>query len=305
MSADIDFSKILFRASSMGDIMSNARGGVLTDPQAKYLAELLEKAKTKQLSAKQQDDFATLIKKRDEPAPLGDTCIKRLIKVYNKARYFRETQITSKYFEKGIAVEQDNITAYCLYSGKYFRKNDIRIENRYLSGEPDAFDGPDDDIMNAEEIVDFKSPWDLDTFTNAKLLKYMDPDYEWQGHSYLALVPSAKRFRLVYGLVNSTAKIINDEKRKKSWALGVASTESTDPEYIAACQQIERNHIFDMPLFLEQNPGFIFHNEGWPDAWNIPLEERIHELVMERNQSKINEMYKKIDRGRKWMEENL
>jgi hypothetical protein len=226
------------------------------------------------------------------------------VKVYAKALHDREEDITSKYLEKGIEVEEDSMTTYSRVKKKFFKKNEINLTNKYTSGTPDFFDGPTDDIMDAEEIIDVKSSWSLITFLNAIMDKKVNADYEWQGHTYMGLIPKAKRFRLAYVLSNSPAKNILDEKRKLQFMLGVIDPE-VDPEYIRICQKIERNHIFDMGLFKTHNPGFDFHNDLDEWKWDIPYEKRIHEIVIERNPEAIAKMYKKIPECREWIKNNL
>ncbi len=291
--------EILFRASANGDIMTEG-DGVITPTQLKTIAEYEAKEK---LTENQRAELIRLRHKRDNPE-LSVTCKKRLVKIYAKAFHDREEDITSKYLEKGIEVEEDSMTTYARVKKKFFKKNEINLTNKFTSGTPDFFDGDSDDIMEAEEIIDVKSSWSLITFLNAKMDKKVNTDYEWQGHTYLGLIPKAKRFRLAYVLSNSPAKNILDEKRKLQFMLGVIDPE-IDPEYIRLCQKIERNHIFDMELFKKHNPGFDFHNDLNEWKWDIPFEDRVHEVVIERNPEAIAKLYKKIPVCRKWIKDNL
>jgi len=304
----MDVNSILFRASANGDIMVDG-DGIITEIQLAKLNELRQRDRdsrtgaAKPLTDNMKEELEKLIYKRDNPE-LSVTCKKRLIKVYAKNFHNREEDITSKYLEKGIEVEEDSLSTYCRVKKKFFKKNEINLTNKYTSGTPDFFDGPTDDIMDAEEIIDVKSSWSLITFLNAKLDKKVNSDYEWQGHTYLGLIPKAKRFRLAYVLSNSPAKNILDEKRKLQFMLGVIDPE-VDPEYIRLCQKIERNHIFDMGLFQKHNPGFDFHNDLDEWRWDIPFENRVHEIVIERNPEAIAKLYKKIPECRKWIKDNL
>lgn len=299
--------EILFRASVNGDIMTP--GDEITKIQLAKLNELQLRdsnsriGKDKPLTANMLDELKTLIQKRDNP-DLSVTCKKRLVKIYAKAFHDREEDITSKYLEKGIEVEQDSLTTYSRVKKKFFKKNETNLTNKFVSGTPDFFDGPTDDIMDAEEIIDIKSSWSLITFLNAKMDKKVNQDYEWQGHTYLGLALKAKRFRLAYVLSNSPAKNILDEKRKLQFMLGVIDPD-VDPEYIRLCQKIERNHIFDMELFKKHNPGFDFHNDLSEWKWDIPFADRVHEIVIERKPESIAKMYEKIPVCRKWIKDNL
>lgn len=298
----IDFSKILFRASSLGEIMT--AGKEATENQLAQIEELLSKGKAKGLTDIQRAKLSELCDRRDNPE-LGEVCKKRLTKVFAKEMYGREDEIHSKYMEKGKQVEEDGLSLFSRVKERFYKKNTVRITNRYVSGEPDFSDTETDNIQDAEEIIDNKSSWSLTTFLNSKLDKNINPHYEWQGHTYMALVPKAKRFRLVYTLVNSPAFIIDDEKRKLAWTMREISSDSVNPEYIAACCQLEKNHIFDMPLFLKQNPGYNFHNTDWKSEWDIPMKDRVHEFVIMRDEAAIDKMYKKIVRCRKYLEETF
>lgn len=301
-----DFSTILFRASANGDIMT-AGAGEITDKQLVTLDGYQARnsdPKAKPLTDNMRDEMAELIQKRDNPQ-LSTTCITRLVIMFAQTRD-REEEITSKYMVKGTVVEEENLTLYSRVKKTFFTKNTERLNNKYCTGLPDAGDGPT--ILDSEEVIDFKSSWSYITFlkVKAKADDKVNKNYAWQGQTYMGLLPKSKRFRLVYGLVNSPSEIILQEKRKLKYQLGVIDDEETlHPEYTAKCIQIEKNHIFDMGLFRSQNPGFDFHMnlEDWKH--DIPKEERIHEIVIERDPVKIEMLYKKVERCRKWMGENF
>jgi hypothetical protein len=287
--------EILFRASSTSQLMTDG-DGMITEKQLKTIEEYQAKPK---LTDIQGAELRRLIDKRDNPE-LSLTTKNQLLKVYAKAEFDREEEVRSKYMDKGTRAEDDSITLYSLVKKKFFKKNEIRLNNRYVTGLPDLFDGPDDDIQNAEEIEDIKSSWSLNTFLAAKFANGVNKDYYWQGQSYLALIPKAKRFRLVYVLINTPAELIMDEKKK---LLYKERYDETDPDYIEACKNIEKNHIFDMALFRSHYPYFEFHNDVW--AWDIPKEKRYHEIVIERDPVAINALYERITMCRKWMKEKL
>ena len=113
----MDFSKILFRASGCGHLM--------TEPKSKAdkdAGSLSEGAKT------------------------------HLIDVYVANKYGRQDEINSKYIEKGLMVEEDGITHYSRVKKRFFKKNIDHLSNEFIKGTPDLFDG--DDIRHAEIITD-------------------------------------------------------------------------------------------------------------------------------------------------------
>src|SRR5687768_9189256 len=89
---------------------------------------------------------------------LGATAKKHLIEVYVNKVYGRQKDISTKYMEKGLAVEEDSITLYSRITKRMFKKNKERLRNAYIEGEPDIFLGPS--IQKAELVVDTKSSWD-------------------------------------------------------------------------------------------------------------------------------------------------
>ena len=292
-----DFNTILFRASSNGDIMT-AGSGEVTAKQLETISTF--KAKEK-LTDIQRDELARLIEKRDNPT-LSLTCIKRLIKIYAKEVKGREEEIRSKYMEKGTIAEDDAITLYSRVRKKAFFKNTERLNNRYVTGLPDLGDA--EKIQDAEEITDVKSSWSLITFLNAQFSE-TNEDYKWQGHTYLGLVPKCKRFRLAYCLVNSPPAIIQKEKMDLKWAMPDVIDHSVDPEYIERCKKIERNHIFDIQEFIKNHPWFELDNDPETWEWDIPMEERVFEIIIERNNDEIQSLYKKVERCRKWLNDNF
>lgn len=120
----IDFDTLLFRASSMGDIMTGI--------------------------------------KKNWPVEKSLTCQRRLIQMYREATWQRRANKTNKYVEKGLKAEEDSITLYCTVKGKYFKKNVERLNNEHFTGECDLYDGPE--IKQAIKTIDIKSCWDWTTF---------------------------------------------------------------------------------------------------------------------------------------------
>src|ERR1017187_4601362 len=103
----IDFDKILFRPSSLGDIFTEGKG-------------------------------------KDEK--FGITCKDALTRMYLEAEYSRTKDITTKYMEKGIEQEECAIDLYSEIKHYPFFKNEKRVQNDFLNGEPDMGDSPDRDI---------------------------------------------------------------------------------------------------------------------------------------------------------------
>jgi hypothetical protein len=206
----MDFSKVTFRCSQLGRIM--------TPPQEK--------------AAKERGD-------------LGQTCKTFLRQYYRELRYGRSKDVTTKYMEKGLMVEEDAITLYSRLKKRFYKKNDRRLTNEYITGEPDIYEGVD--IEHATHIPDLKASWDLFTFPFPS--DPVNKDYLYQIQGYCALT-GAKSGSIAYCLIDTPETLIEDEKRKLFYKMNAGTTENRD--YITACEELERNMRFDdIPLVRE------------------------------------------------------
>jgi hypothetical protein len=230
-----DFSKTLFRCSSLSKLM--------TEPK---------------------------LKADKEAGLLSETAKSYLIDVYVYNVYGRRNDFTNKYVEKGLAIEEDSITLYSRIKKEFFKKNEKLIENDFIRGTPDLYVGKS--IKNADIIIDIKSSWDIFTYF-ATHIKKINTDYWWQLQGYMALT-QAKSARLAYCLLDTPDMLINDEKRMLMYKMGSLTTES--PDYINACKEI------DLAMKYE----------------DIPLERRLNEFYIERDDEAINSLYEKIKKAR-------
>lgn len=214
--------------------------------------------------------------KRDSAAGiLSETAKTHLVDVYVSQRYGRNDDVTTKYTEKGLMVEEDAITLYCRIKKQFLKKNKDLVGNGFLRGTPDLYEGTD--ILAADRIIDVKSSWDIYTFSRVRT-KEINNLYWWQLQGYMALT-GAKTSTLAYCLIDTPEVLINDEKRKLMWKMGVIS--DTDSTYQEACEELDRNMRFG----------------------DIPLEERMIEFTIERDDDAIEEMYDKIKRGRIFLDQ--
>jgi hypothetical protein len=204
-----------------------------------------------------------------EAGNLSETAKSHLIEVYVSAKYNRSADIQSRYIRKGLLVEEDSLTLYSRYKRKFFKKNETRLTNEFIQGCPDSFIG--DTISNASEILEIKSSWDIYTFFK-NLSKEINDQYYWQCQGYLALT-GAKTSTLAYCLIDTPLVMIEDEKRKLMWKMGVATSEES--EYKEAAEELERLMTYG----------------------DIPLNEKVIEFQIERNQEDIDLMYTKSEKG--------
>jgi hypothetical protein len=191
----MDWSKIKFRASSWGALMTEPR----------------EKA----------------AKDRGE---LSKSCQKELFKIYNLEKYGRKKDIVTKQMTKGTLVEPESIALLNKVEGKEYIKNEEQLSNEWFTGHPDIFIG--EDIRKAKEVHDIKSSWELDTFT-PKLVEEIDDAYNNQLQVYFDLTGS-KEGSITYCLVNAPDMIIQNEMKNLLYNMNVISEESPEYRLAAA-----------------------------------------------------------------------
>lgn len=211
-----------------------------------------------------------------EKGELSESAKTHLVDIFVSAKYGRQSDIANRYIEKGLEVEDDSITLYSRVSKTFYKKNEDRLTNDFITGLPDLYEG--DSIEKANLVIDIKSSWDIFTFfrTQAKGINEM---YYWQLQAYMGLT-GAKKAKLAYCLIDTPHQLLMDEKRKLVWKMGVLDT---DPLYLEACEKLD-----------------LLHTYG-----DIPLSERLYEIEIERDDDAIMQMYANVMKARDWMNLNL
>ena len=218
-------------------------------------------------------------------------------KIFREESWKRKSVIKSKYLEKGIAQEEDAITLLSLVKGKFFKKNDARIENKFITGEPDIYVG--ESIYKVWDGYDTKCSWSHDTFPFPD--DKLDAKYEFQDHGYIALT-GAEKWTTAYCLVNATASLVLQEQKGLWYKLGCP--DENNSTFIEGCIEIEKNMIYDMPKFQKDNPGFDSYALKYITwEFDIPKEERVIEFTVERNQKVIDRIYERVKLCREFLNE--
>ena len=181
---------------------------------------------------------------RSKFEPLSETTKSYLLELWIENTYGRRKVIDSKYMIKGTTVEEESITLYSLYSNDFYRKNNERRVNEFITGEPD--------IITDTHIIDIKSSWSIFTFMDSKFSKTINKDYYWQLQAYMSLF-NKQSAKLVYVLTNTPDELVERETRFRT------------------CD--EKEFKFD----------------------DIPLQERIFEIEVKRNDDDIDRMYNRIN----------
>lgn len=235
-----DFSKTLIRSSSVGYLM--------TEPQSKAAKDAGE---------------------------LSKTAKSHLLDVYIAEKYGRKRDIQTKQMRKGVEVEENSIDLLSRYLKKHLQKNEERIQNDFITGLPDIFEG--ESVTNADVITDIKSSYDLWTFLG-NIPDKLDNLYYWQLMSYMWLT-NAEQAYIAYCLVNTPDSIIEQEKYYLLKKMDVISEES--PEFVKESAKITFNMTFD----------------------DIDVAERILLFKVERDEHEIAKIQNKVERAREYLME--
>ena len=214
---------------------------------------------------------------RSKSEAISETTKTHLIDVYVSEVYGRKTEIFNKYISKGNQVEEDSITLFSRVNKEFFTKNEKHLSNDYIKGTPDLFQGAS--IDNADKIIDIKSSWDIFTYFRTRG-KDMNKMYYWQLMGYIALT-GAQSATLAYCLVDTPDTLLNDEKRKLHWKMGLI--DDNHPDFIEACEEIDRLGKYN----------------------DIQLKDRVYTIHVERNESDINRIYQRVMEAREWMNNTL
>lgn len=138
-------------------------------------------------------------KSKDKLLSVGaKTCVENLAKQFV---YGYEEEVSSKYTDKGLQVEDRAIE---LYNEVFFtdhRKNTERKTNEWITGECD--------IYTPAKIIDIKSSWSLPTFPATEAAG-RDKTYEWQGRAYMWLY-DAPEFEIAYCMVSTPPELVGWE----------------------------------------------------------------------------------------------
>lgn len=284
-----DFSQTVIRCSALGSIMSPPQGKT---PMEKYLSALQSLSETQEKYEKlgKKDGktgigYVERINKLTAELPeleankdeeyLSKSCQSYLTKTYALEKYNRIKDVQTKEMVKGVEVEDTSIELFSKMEGKWYEKNTSRLNNGIVSGTPDLFDG--ESIDKAERVIDIKSSYDIETFLK-NITQPLSSTYYWQIQGYLWLT-SAPIGVISYCLVNTPESIVNQQAEYLMRKLDVATTEN--PLYKREYEKLVRNMTFD----------------------DIPMEERIIRIEVQRNDDDIEKIYKKVLKCREYLQE--
>ncbi|WP_284464854.1 hypothetical protein [Chryseobacterium sp.] len=280
----VDFNEHLFRCSQLGKLMVGV-SPALTENQEKELSDYREKVINGKITNKQLIKMGDLIRKKEEKPVLSKSVETHLSDIHKGFFMKRDRNISNKFTEKGIIVEEKSITLYSEVKNTLFLKNQKYYKNKFIHGTPDNVQ---------KKVRDMKNSWSLDSFPMYEKI-IGNKDYEWQLQGYMELT-GVKEAELVYALVDTPIKLINDELRKLDWKQGIFD--------------INGNVIEDrIPLVVETVNNMIYTEEGlddfcqqsmsiekkwFTDFFEIPKELRIKVFELEYSKESIQALYEQI-----------
>jgi hypothetical protein len=200
---------------------------------------------------------------------LSGTAKEFLNKVYIQEKWGRRKEVMTKQMKKGILVEDGIIDILGFKSNKPYKKNTERKSNDWIEGCCDIDYEPDD------EVTDVKASWEPESFIQV-LVNKINPIYDYQLQGYMWLWKRL-RGKLAYILEDCPDMILQNELRSLLYRMDVATDEN--PEYKVAAAKLIRELTFS----------------------DIPIEERIIEIPVARNEDIIKQIPAKVGKAREYL----
>lgn len=187
---------IKFRCSMLGLLMTDAK-----QIEEQYLTPELV---TIQRKTKKTDEEKAIL------APLLEKSLSAgaktaLGKMAKELMYNYKLNVTGKYMDKGLIVEDQSIELYNFVFFTNHVKNTVRLTNDWITGECDI-------IIPGIKGIDIKSSWSLDTFP-AVGEDGEDSLYEWQCRGYMML-HDVPEWDVAYCMVNTPDELIKYEQEE-------------------------------------------------------------------------------------------
>jgi hypothetical protein len=272
-----DFSKTLVRASAVYGIMVNEgrNGKTPYDKWQEFLLKialeeekynLLDDRKKEMLTGhrlsekivRMKEECEELEKHKDDEPELSPGCKSFLAKLYAAEKYgkwstFRDKG--NKYTAKGKLAEQESINLISHLDSMNYVKNEVRIDNDWVSGVPDIIIG--NSAASIRKIIDVKTPYDIETFIE-NLGKPLKVQYWWQVQTYIWLT-DAEIGEVSFCLVNTPEYVLNGEKRRLFDRVGSVTEE--DPQYKLEERQLIKNLTFDDMPMADRRLRFIVERD--------------------------------------------
>lgn len=284
------FTRWLERASQGGKLMAKIEA--ITETQLAKISALKNEKKTLiningnkiKWTESKQYELDKLIDLRDAEDSLPKGAITHLDDTFRHLFWKRKRILINKFLTKGLFQEDEAVGLVSLFDNEFYVKNEIHFENSFSCGTPD--------IVHDDKVIDTKCNYDLESYENAEITAL----YEWQLKIYIWLT-GRKYGELAYCLVNNPISQINNERTRQFYAHGCP--DSDDEDWKEVCRLIERNMVFDIPLFKKQNPNYTFENEILD--FSIPVEFRVKKFRVELSEKDIIDFKSRVILSRKYL----
>tara|TARA_R110000772_G_scaffold46279_9_gene105713 strand:+ start:204 stop:1133 length:930 start_codon:yes stop_codon:yes gene_type:complete len=288
----MNFDKWTSRASKHGLLMG--RVGITENQEATLVTLDAKTSSGKELTKNQKVTYADLMDKKLNPE-LPKTAQSELRDIYRETTSNRRSLFTNKHIVKGNREEQSAISLLAnrigipLSSYKGERKF-----NEYFEGMPDVC------LTKFDTGFDTKCSFGYNTFPWAD--DELEVIYEWQNLIYMDLY-GKDRWVTAKCLVNCDEKLLMNEVTKHFYAEN--RPDDLDPDWIDIKKTIERNMIFDMDLFIFNNPFYSMmqydRDEWYAEGNDMPEEKRTILFVTERDEDKLKEARERVKMCRSYL----
>jgi len=177
---------------------------------------------------------------------IGATAISYIKDVAKENFYGYRTELNTKQIIKGKEQEQDSIDLLNTVRFSNYIKNDIRVENEWMTGECD--------IITNDSIIDVKTSWSLDTFPAFKEDAY-NALYEWQMRAYMILYdkPSSE---VIHCMVTTSNELLNEWDN-----LYIHRVDHIAPEKRITALQFERDEEKEQEMVDRLQVATEYYNE--------------------------------------------
>jgi len=237
--------------------------------------------------------FGDLMKNDRSGKNIGKTAITAVKQLAREKKTGRRKIIKSKYLTKGTEQEEQAIDLLSFYLGKLLVKNDTRINNDFVTGEPDLFIGKN--IIGCSEGFDTKCSWDI--FSFPYIDDELDEQYYWQAMCYMWLT-GAEKWTVAYCLVNTPPQLIDNEKKSLYYSMNCPNDDNE--AYVNGLIEIEKNSIFNLQEFKEHYPYYDLTCENW--TFDIPMDDRVMLFEVKRDNVVIEKMQQRAIEMKKLFE---
>jgi len=287
----LNFDNYLFRCSSLGKLMVGVKPN-LTENQEKEMIRLLENQSKGKITEKQTITLGDLLDKKNAKNELSTTTKNYLTEIHKEVLFKRRSDLKNKYLDKGIQVEDISFTLYSNVSKKPFYKNKERLYNDFFQGEPDN---------KTAKIRDIKSSWDYSTFPFYET-EISNKDYICQLNGYIDLT-GLEEAELIYCLVDTPFKIINDELRRSDWKFNIMDNDGNiRDESIKLVVEMVSNMLYThggLVEYCNENPAVNI--EWFEDFREVPENLRVKIFETKKDENLIKTMKEQVVKCREYL----